>query len=256
MADKKTNKLIPIIAIGLIVLTIAILTSGSDKENAAQMQQSGDQNVPDGDTTADTLRTLTALVQEIREENDQLRAEQSQLREELANQPKTDTQTKSSIDALMDQVKELSNRQDDTPPPIDDSFEMDFDIPEVQPQGDVWIEPIDSASTGEEGGVVNTSLSGDNFSGSASDILGDTSAMDNSVGQTITGGSQQDLIIEPVYTIPKNSTFIGSTSMTALMGRVPINGTVEDPYPVKVIVGKDNLTANGMVLVDVILLVF
>jgi integrating conjugative element protein (TIGR03752 family) len=34
--------------------------------------------------------------------------------------------------------------------------------------------------------------------------------------------------------------------MTALIGRIPRNGVVEDPFPFKVIVGKDNLAANGI----------
>lgn len=34
--------------------------------------------------------------------------------------------------------------------------------------------------------------------------------------------------------------------MTALIGRIPVKGNVEDPYPFKVIVGSDNLAANGL----------
>lgn len=52
----------------------------------------------------------------------------------------------------------------------------------------------------------------------------------------------------PVYTVPKNSTLVGSVAMTALLGRVPINGTVQDPYPFKVVIGPKNLTANGIQL--------
>jgi len=32
---------------------------------------------------------------------------------------------------------------------------------------------------------------------------------------------------------------------------VPIDGTVNDPYPFKVLVGADNLTANGIDIPDV-----
>ncbi len=39
--------------------------------------------------------------------------------------------------------------------------------------------------------------------------------------------------------------------MTALIGRIPINDKVTDPYPFKVLIGKDNLTANGIELPDV-----
>ncbi|MBC8946338.1 integrating conjugative element protein [Xenorhabdus indica] len=56
---------------------------------------------------------------------------------------------------------------------------------------------------------------------------------------------------KPVYTLPENATLVGSQAMTALLGRVPINGTVTDPYPFKILIGKDNLTANGIELPEV-----
>ncbi len=52
----------------------------------------------------------------------------------------------------------------------------------------------------------------------------------------------------PVYTVPKNATLVGSVAMSALLGRVPVNGAVQDPYPFKVVIGPDNLTANGIEL--------
>ncbi len=36
-----------------------------------------------------------------------------------------------------------------------------------------------------------------------------------------------------------------------LIGRVPVDGTVNDPYPFKILIGPDNLTANGIELPDV-----
>jgi integrating conjugative element protein (TIGR03752 family) len=56
--------------------------------------------------------------------------------------------------------------------------------------------------------------------------------------------------VKAVYTVPSNSTLIGSVAMTALIGRVPIDGAVNDPYPFKVVIGPDNLTANGIDLPD------
>jgi integrating conjugative element protein (TIGR03752 family) len=56
---------------------------------------------------------------------------------------------------------------------------------------------------------------------------------------------------EPVYTLPENATLLGSVAMTALIGRVPVDGTVNDPYPFKVVVGADNLAANGIELPEV-----
>lgn len=57
--------------------------------------------------------------------------------------------------------------------------------------------------------------------------------------------------VKPVYTLPTNSTLVGSVAMTALIGRVPVDGTVNDPFPFKVVIGADNLTANGITLPDV-----
>ncbi|CDM91161.1 TIGR03752 family integrating conjugative element protein [Xenorhabdus bovienii] len=65
------------------------------------------------------------------------------------------------------------------------------------------------------------------------------------------GGQQEKDDIEPVYTLPENSTLVGSQAMTALLGRVPVDGKVTDPYPFKVVIGKDNLTTNGIDLPDI-----
>lgn len=57
--------------------------------------------------------------------------------------------------------------------------------------------------------------------------------------------------VRPVYTVPANATLLGSVAMTALIGRIPVDGTVEDPYPFKVLIGADNLTANGIELPNI-----
>ena len=36
--------------------------------------------------------------------------------------------------------------------------------------------------------------------------------------------------------------------MTALIGRIPLGGVVQEPFPFKVIVGKENLAANGITM--------
>lgn len=49
----------------------------------------------------------------------------------------------------------------------------------------------------------------------------------------------------PFYTIPENATMAGVVTMTAMVGRVPIDGKVTDPMQFKAIIGRDNLAANG-----------
>jgi integrating conjugative element protein (TIGR03752 family) len=63
--------------------------------------------------------------------------------------------------------------------------------------------------------------------------------------------SERSAGAKPVYTIAQNATLMGSVAMSALIGRVPVDGTVSDPYPFKVLVGADNLTANGIDLPEV-----
>lgn len=54
------------------------------------------------------------------------------------------------------------------------------------------------------------------------------------------------------YTIPVNATMIGSVSMTALLGRIPVGSQVVDPYPFKIMVGEENLSSNGIHIPGVI----
>lgn len=49
----------------------------------------------------------------------------------------------------------------------------------------------------------------------------------------------------PVYTLPDMSILNEATAVTHMIGRVPIKGDVTDPAPFKVVLGHDNLAANG-----------
>ena len=51
----------------------------------------------------------------------------------------------------------------------------------------------------------------------------------------------------PAYTVPKNATLVGARAFTALIGRVPVgeDARVTDPYFFKLLIGRDNLAANG-----------
>lgn len=52
--------------------------------------------------------------------------------------------------------------------------------------------------------------------------------------------------VKQVYTIPANATLLGSQAMTAIIGRIPNSGAVNDPYPFKVLTGAENLASNGI----------
>ena len=61
------------------------------------------------------------------------------------------------------------------------------------------------------------------------------------------GGREDAPPVRPVHTIPKNATLVGARAFTALIGRVPVGeeARVTDPYFFKLLIGRDNLAANG-----------
>ncbi|MQT50544.1 TIGR03752 family integrating conjugative element protein [Pseudomonas sp. WS 5532] len=122
-----------------------------------------------------------------------------------------------------------------------------------------WIEPSDAPSTSARGKTKTASALSLPTAFNSLEGLNDN-AIDRGQKQlrAVTQG-EHDLTrsvdrtegAKPVYTIPENATLMGSVAMTALIGRVPVDGTVNDPYPFKVLVGPENLTANGIDLPEV-----
>lgn len=234
----------------------------------------------EGDTPEDTVATLVGQTRAMREEmnrvletNQRLREQnadmledrrdvQSQIRSALHQQEQDFTQqrraTQRENQSLLQSLqREISN--------LKDGFSgegSNEDVPiglglEGGGAGSAtgsnlsWVEPMDqrveegTGRRGQEGPTFPTS-----FQSAASDV-GDAASRAGSAVKASATGQPDEATVEPVYTIPENSTLMGSLSMTALLGRVPVDGTVNDPYPFKVMVGKDNLTANGIELPEV-----
>lgn len=117
-----------------------------------------------------------------------------------------------------------------------------------------WVEPDDAKPSAKVGGAAASASAfatklptsfGPAQRTLTEDVQGVAEAATDT-GKRATGTSAR-----PVYTVPANSTLLGSVAMTALIGRVPVDGTVNDPYPFKVLIGQDNLTANGIDIPDV-----
>ena len=125
--------------------------------------------------------------------------------------------------------------------------------------GLLWVEPKDGVAVDASGKPVNGANSNpsNGFTFATSFIDSNTANLKAEAGNKTANGQTQNSNaakegpVDPVYTVPENATLIGSRAMTALLGRVPIDGKVTDPYPFKIIIGKDNLTANGIDLPDV-----
>lgn len=125
--------------------------------------------------------------------------------------------------------------------------------------GMMWIEPQDAVQLDRNGrpvigaAAVGTAAGTGSFQFPSSFASLDDNEISRQKAVLDRAAKNQQAIEEatPVYTLPENSTLIGSRGMTALLGRVPIDGKVTDPYPFKVLIGKENLTANGIELPDV-----
>ena len=122
-----------------------------------------------------------------------------------------------------------------------------------------WIEPSDAPPTNARGKTkISSALSLPTAFNSLEGLNDNANDRSQKQLRAVTQG-ERDLTrsvdrsedAKPVYTIPENATLMGSVAMTALIGRVPVDGTVNDPYPFKVLVGPENLTANGIDLPDV-----
>ncbi|HRP26392.1 TIGR03752 family integrating conjugative element protein [Thauera sp.] len=226
-----------------------------------------------GDTPRDTVATLVAQVKQLRTElqsalgdnkqhraeNERLRArestidqriqnalegERNRLAQERAQVASDRQQTQGLMQDLQRQLDGLAGKGGPSDLPVGLGLEegdgQRFDRGASDTQ---WVEPDDAKVDGRSGSKAPSFPS--SF-GPAQKNLSAAVESVSDVGSRAVGASTK-----AVYTVPSNSTLMGSVAMTALIGRVPIDGTVNDPYPFKVLIGPDNLTANGIDIPDV-----
>ncbi|WP_333983619.1 TIGR03752 family integrating conjugative element protein [Ectopseudomonas khazarica] len=227
----------------------------------------------EGDTPRDTVATLVAQVRQLRtelqtalsdnkvqrDENQRLRqregaidqriqsaldSERSQLHQDRQQLNHERQQTQGLLQQLQQRLDAIG-QEEHTELPVGLGLEPSDGLP-----GDAlyWIEPEDRRDDGQPRSSGNNgSFSFPTSFGPAQKTLDTTASAAIDAGRRAAGGPETTV----VYTVPTNSTLIGSIAMTALIGRIPIDGTVNDPYPFKVLIGRDNLTANGIDIPDV-----
>ena len=274
MSMVTSNRLLPLLVGIVMVLTVfvAVKSCSEGDSNAYVLNAVPQAPKPDADTPADTIKTLTANVsamttevRALRRDNAALKLESQSLvkdRSEIENtvlsrlkkiMQAKDRENNQSTDAsimteLTARVDALTQSLSDTQRyPAKSSGSSDIPIglgldglnsslPAAEPL--VWVEPLEkTVQVPDDGSLLSR------FGRSTHNALASAQPRGE---QLLNSGALNSAI--PVYTIPRNATLIGSVAMTALVGRVPVQGQVRDPMPFKVIVGKDNLAANGLTI--------
>lgn len=216
----------------------------------------------EGDTEEDTVRTLVTTVRDAKRQLEETQAENRELKaaneQLLGMQDQMEGQLRGEMRSLVRDLESENNRKLESK-----QVEVQGILDQVKRQmgalsdgqnsrpsagfsgadgsGTVWISPIDSGGVASSGfGTARSRPPG----GSSLDALPSLPrASDLEYAKGIP--ERDEVTVHPAFTIAKNSTLVGATAMTALIGRVPIGTDVTDPYSFKVIVGHDNLIANG-----------
>ncbi len=264
-----SSKLLPVVGILFIfgLVFIAVKAFKADSSESIRLPGVKVLSPPDHDSPADTIRTLTAKVAEISRQNESLvkqnddlirhrREIKQQVTKQVSDQLRRDgTQGAESpevgrlgqrFELLQTQLETLMATQDqDQTSTIPLGLGLD-DLSGTQPAATShWVEPLDTTYD-QQGNPVYPSAASNDTSGS---LLHANQTRDDQALPTFKAegsSAAPDNPLEPHYTVPRNATLVGSTGMTALIGRIPRDGQVQDPFPFKVIVGADNLAANGI----------
>ncbi|WP_288357107.1 TIGR03752 family integrating conjugative element protein [uncultured Pseudomonas sp.] len=242
----------------------------------------------EGDTPSDTLRTIVAESRQLKDQLSKLTSDNNKIKEDnerltaqlsninsavdnrvqagvtqaLENQQK---QNQGLLEGLQKQLNHLSQMGSGTGSGSDMPIGLGINPGEgsqfKQGTGSdlLWIEPQDATAVDANGKPVSPgsgqAASGfafpTSFGAAGQKTLDVAGSGAQRVAEGLEGDEQARKQVRKVFTLPQNSTLMGSVSMTALVGRVPVDGTVNDPYPFKVMIGPDNLAANGIDLPDV-----
>ncbi|MFA0175365.1 TIGR03752 family integrating conjugative element protein [Vibrio lentus] len=223
------------------------------------------------DGSDDTLRTLTATLKNRSEETAQFKTElkaeldsaQSELQSSLDQQKQTTSDLSTALALVTEQLTTLQERVTEGSASLkqkqsavfDPNWEEECDPsltalglgeckqPETQDKNNttspslthhdyIWIDPLDARYDDDDNLILPDQTASPSTQWKESD--------DDHAPQEM-----------PLFSLHPGMVLSDAASMTALMGRVPMDGQVTDPYPFSMIVGADNLMANGVILPEI-----
>lgn len=264
MSEKRrVNKLlIGIAGIAAVCLLLVMCTGGRESyKPVRQLPDYEQDSAPkDGDTQADTIKALQAYAREAVDRADALneKTEKSvrqvtENRNSVARLQGKEKETRQAAEAnrreinnllgelntLQTELARLKEDNDRRFPVLDGSgFPGTIDSPKPgeNPDQGEWHYAIEHEHAAEEDGAGLSSL----FARPVKKERREPPRANATAGEEDT--------VTLVFTVAKDTTLLNAVAMTAMIGRIPVNGTTPDPYPLKILVGKDNLAANGLEL--------
>lgn len=270
------NRWVQVASAALLIGVVLLVLRGCDRGHRTTEErldvggaspiskQLADELGVEGDTERDTVQTLVAEVKNLRDQADQLRDDNVNLRKDNAelrkmekrlgqdlqsdlNQARQRVQTRfdRDMERAQQQITQLEARARELKGNLEsEATTTRFDSASAtgfSPEEMTWVAPL--------GGSAN---SGNALTDHLNRVTGQsTGAGSNALSGLASGNSGEKDSLVPYYTVPRNATLMNATAMTALVGRVPIGSQVTDPYSFKVIIGSDNLAANGIEIPEV-----
>lgn len=240
-----------VVAVLLVVLLVVIFSGKPKNQNVPVTDQQKIQDRATGDTPVETLKTLTAELTNVDQQNKKIIADNKQLKENNKNtlvkikdelMRKLSAQLHQTLKTTLNKkelsqgskVKALRNDIEDNKNTKTTNNE-NKDNHQMSWVSDMRVNLKRADSNGSSKTLKSVaSLLNPNVSSS-----GDSNSVEIS-------DEKKEAKPFPYYTMPVGSTLTGAILMEPLVGRIPINGTVPDPYHFKVILGPKNLAANGV----------
>ncbi len=232
-----TTKLFAGLIVAVIVIMIIIISISGNKTPGSLEARYLNDNAS-ADNKVEALKTMTADLLSVENKNKQLQKTvddfQTKNKDAMNDLKKSvNSQVQQAIQQIQQQNQEKQQ-----------SFENNLKQKEISPENDspvkgdqnnssfVWIADVSKNKPSI------TSKKSNDSSNSLNSLLGPDKLLDEA-------NSPKKKKIKPVYTIPLNATLTGSTLMTPLVGRIPLDGKLPSPYYFKLVLSAKNLTANG-----------
>lgn len=242
----KVKIMLCLVGISLLLNACSNSTSAAKKPTKAEIMQ----DAATRDTPLETLKTLTAEISAVEQQNQTLIAQNKALNEQdkkTLAQFKTDLVDE--VQRQMNEFKKLHEAQEEKTQLLTQNNEAtphhngitDDTLP-TTPDPLTWVNDLEASSLlVDKNEAHKINLSTHHHDANSNEVI--SSALD---------AEKKSNAIKPLkrptphYTIPVNATLTGAVAMQPIIGRIPIEGKVTDPYAFKVIIGPKNLAANGV----------